>query len=322
MTVAGALLPRRWPDVAQAPGVARRFLVAPDNQVLARCHWQATPTAAPTVLMLHGLSGSASSNYMVGLGSKAFAAGFNVLRLNMRNCGDTEDLAESLYHAGLSSDVEVILDALAAEGHQSVYLVGFSMGGNVALRVTGGLTPTRRSLLKGVAVVSPSIDLALAVANIDRGWVSGLYRRSFMKHLHAVIRRKAQRFPGRYDLTDLRKVRTIYEFDDRFTAPSFGFGDAENYYRTASAMPLLPQVTTPTLMVQAVDDPMVPASQIAQVVEIGNPNITILSPGHGGHCGFVGAGLLRPACQADPDRHWAENRALQFFRTLASGDLS
>ena len=87
-------------------------------------------------------------------------------------------------------------------------------------------------------------------------------------------------------------------------------------------MPLLPEVTTPTLMVQAVDDPMVPAGQLAQVLEIGNPNITVLSPDHGGHCAFVGGGLLRPACQTDPDRHWAENRALQFFRALAAGDLT
>lgn len=317
MTVASYLLPRRWLGSGSPAGVERQFEVAADNKVVARCHWQAEPTEVPTLLLLHGLSGSHSSSYMVGLAGKAMQYGLNVLRLNMRNCGDTEHLATTLYHSGLSSDVEVVIDTLADEGHRRIYLAGFSMGGNIALRVAGLSQAAGRSILRGVAAVSPAIDLALAVQNIDQGFVNGLYRRSFMAHLRGMLRRKASQFPGRFDLTGLRRVRTLQEFDDRFTAPSFGFGDAANYYRTATALPLLEHIKVPTLFVQAADDPMLPASQIDQVSGLDNPAIELLVPRTGGHCAFLSR---RPAVSSvgrDLDRYWAENRVVQFLLGLA-----
>ena len=314
MTVASYLLPRRWSGPGPRAGVERYFEVDAENTVMARCHWQADPAGAPSVVLLHGLSGSDASSYMVSLAGKCLRSGFNVLRLNMRNCGGTEHLATTLYHSGLSSDVEAVIDALAAEGHRDLFLVGFSMGGNIALRVAAQSSLGGCAALRGVAVVSPAIDLARAVGDLDHGFANGLYRRMFMADLRAAIRRKARRFPGRFDLRGLGRVRTISEFDDRFTAPSFGFGDAANYYRRASAMPLLGSVDVPTLMVQAFDDPMVPADQIEEVGRLDNPAIEVLAPRHGGHCAFF---ARRPSVASevrDPDRWWAENRVLDFLR--------
>lgn len=319
MTIASYLIPRRWMGPGSPAGSERRFEVAPENQVVARCNWQPVPADAPTLLLLHGLSGSDASRYMVGLADKALRTGFNVLRLNMRNCGDTEHLATTLYHSGLSTDVEAVIDALAADGYRTIYLAGFSMGGNIALRVAGHLTGSRRSVVQGVVAVSPAIDLARAVANLDTGLINGFYRRSFLTHLRGVIRRKADRFPGRFDTSGLRQVRTIVEFDDRFTAPSFGFGDAANYYRCASALPLLGDIAVPTLIVQAADDPMVPASQIDQVSQLGNSYIELLAPAAGGHCAFVARRPAHSPAGPDLDRYWAENRVLQFVLGLEAG---
>jgi predicted alpha/beta-fold hydrolase len=122
----------------------RVFIVAPDARVLGRCYWQPTPTSHPTFIALHGLEGSSEAHYMRGMADKAFAEGFNVVLLNQRNCGGTEHLSMTLYHSGLSADVDVVLRELSAEGHRAVVIAGYSLGGNLALKLAGDYGGERR----------------------------------------------------------------------------------------------------------------------------------------------------------------------------------
>src|SRR5205807_1385928 len=157
-TLAGNFLPRknRLPE-----GEERVFQVEEDVQVLCHCHWQPDRTKRLTVIILHGLEGSSLSQYVIGTGSKAWAAGMNVVRMNMRNCGGTETLAPTLYHSGLSSDIGSVLRTLLEQKHlQRVGAVGYSMGGNLVLKMAGDWGKDAPRELKAVVGVSPAADLA------------------------------------------------------------------------------------------------------------------------------------------------------------------
>jgi predicted alpha/beta-fold hydrolase len=314
MTVASYLLSRKWQSAAKDVEEQRLFVMDGENQVMARCHFQVDRHVAPTVVLLHGLTGSSQSGYMIGTADKAWMLGFNVLRLNTRNCGGTVHLATSLYHCGMSDDVEtVIRELVAVDGLTRIHVAGFSMGGNIALRVAARTPDDIAPHLASVAVVSPSLDIDRAVSNVDRGMINLVYRQSFLRHLRGLVREKAKQFPGRFDQNILSGIRTIREFDNRITAPEFGFGDAANYYRLATALPMLGDVRVPTLIVQSEDDPLVPIEQLRTPVIEDNPNIEVLCSPHGGHCAFVGRRPAQALGVRDVDRYWAENRVLQFL---------
>jgi predicted alpha/beta-fold hydrolase len=157
-TLAGNFLPRKnsLPEAEE-----RFFQVEEDIQVLCHCHWQAAPERCPTVIIVHGLEGSSLSQYVIGTGNKAWATGMNVVRMNMRNCGGTDDLAPTLYHSGLSADVGAVLRALVEQKNlKRIGLVGYSMGGNLVLKLAGELGTNAPDELKAVAAVSPAADLA------------------------------------------------------------------------------------------------------------------------------------------------------------------
>jgi len=163
MTIAPALWPRRFPR-AQKTSQPRLFQVAPDSQVLAHCHWQDKPQSAPTLLVLHGLEGCSDSHYVLGTTEKALAMGMNVVRMNMRNCGNTLHLTPTLYNSGLSEDALAVVQELRTADHlDKIYLCGFSMGGNIVLKAAGELGTEGTNLLTGIIAISPSLDLAPCV---------------------------------------------------------------------------------------------------------------------------------------------------------------
>ena len=282
----------------------RLFKTTPDTTVLARAYWQSQRKDRPTLLALHGLEGSIDSHYMRGLASEAWALGWNAVLLNQRNCGGTEHLTPSLYHSGLTEDPFEVLAQLRSEGLSDFGIVGYSLGGNLALRMAGELA-TRPELadlpVRAVTAVSPTMDLALCVRAIERP-VNVFYQWHFMRNLRARMRRKAALWPGEYDLTPLDSLRTIQQFDDAYTAPRAGFGAAANYYYQASAMRLIDRVTIPTLIIGSEDDPFEPPEQFRRPELAGNPQIRVLLSRHGGHCGFVSA-----------DGYYAESTALKFL---------
>jgi predicted alpha/beta-fold hydrolase len=290
---------------------ARYFDVAADARVLAHCHWQPDRKNAPTLVALHGLEGSSEAHYMRGLADKAFGRGFNVLRLNMRNCGGTEHLSRGLYHSGLTADPRAVLEELRdRDGLRTLVLAGYSMGGNVTLKLAGEVGAADLPELKAFAAVSPVIELDQCVRAIERR-ENRIYEWNFCRNLQARMRRKARAFPGAFDLTGLWKVWSIRGFDDRYTAPHHGFKGASDYYHRASAMRVIDRVARPALILSAADDPFVPPAIFEEPAVRNNPHIQTTITSCGGHCAFV-----EPA--NGYDGYFAEKAVVDFLTAKVS----
>ncbi len=287
--------------------VDRLFRVDAESQVLARCYWQAEPAACATLVALHGLEGSHEGHYMAGLAEKAWRRGWNAVLLNQRNCARTERLSPRLYHSGLTADPRAVITELAREdGLSSIGIVGYSLGGNLTLKLAGELAAAGELPVRAIAAVSPTIDLERCVGAIERT-VNLPYQFNFMRQLRARLRRMAEAWPGHFDLGPLDRIWTIRRFDDVYTAPHHGFGNAANYYYQASAMRVVDRVRIPALIIAAEDDPMVPGSVFRDPAVTDNPAITIRLERHGGHCGFFAA------VQDGEDPYWAEAAAVAFL---------
>jgi predicted alpha/beta-fold hydrolase len=300
---------RQFPHLP--PPVQREFQVAPDARVRADCHWQAEPGRHLTILLLHGLEGSSDAHYMRGMADKAWQAGCNVVRLNQRNCGGTEHLARGLYHSGLTNDPLAVLHELRdGDGLRAFGVAGYSLGGNLTLKLAGELADEGFPELKAVAAVSPVIELEACMRAIERRQ-NRIYEWNFCRNLQDRMRRKNRLVPGVFDLAGLWKVWSIRTFDDRFTAPHHGFEGASDYYHRASAMRVIHRVARPALIVSAADDPFVPPHIFEAPPVAANPHITTIVTRHGGHCGFV----------AEPngyDGYWAERTVIDFLVSTAA----
>ena len=300
--------PRYFPRLP-AP-IVRYFDVDHDARVVAHCHWQPQPWTHPTILALHGLNGSSDAHYMRGIASKAFERGMNVVRLNQRNCGDTEHLSAGLFHSGLTHDARrVIEDLVSIDGLTSIAVAGYSLGGNLALKLAAEYGDTPPPELLGVVAVSPIIEIGECVNALEQPG-NGLYQWNVVKDLKRRMRRKNHFWPGRFDMSKLAKIRTVREFDAAYTAPYFGFDSAEDYYHRASSMRIIDRIRVPALIITAEDDPFVPAEPFRDARVLSNPHIELALSAHGGHCGFVG-----PASGED-DGYWAENQIVDFVTRL------
>jgi predicted alpha/beta-fold hydrolase len=258
------------------------------------------------IILLHGLEGSSAAHYMLGIADKAFAAGFNVIRLNQRNCGGTEHLTAGLYHSGLTHDADFVLrEVVARDGVTDVVIAGYSLGGNLALKLAGDHGDTPPPQLRGIAAVSPVIELEACVRALERR-TNVIYQWNFVRGLRARMLRKDQCFPGRFPMERLPGIKTVREFDAAFTAPHFGFESAEDYYHRASAMRVVSRIRVPALILTAADDPFVPAELFRAPALTSNSNIRVLVTPHGGHCGFL------EHASGNGDGYWAERRIVEF----------
>ena len=288
------------------------------SQVLCHCHWQSLPErpSRPTVILLHGLEGSSKSQYVIGNANKLWRAGCNVIRMNMRNCGGTERLTPTLYHSGLSSDVEHVLHFfLRSQKLQSISLVGYSMGGNLVLKLAGDLAASAPHALRSVIGVSPAVDLQ-ASADCLHTWQNRFYERRFLRALLKRFRRKAMLFPHVFDPQRAANIGSLREFDDRITALYSGFSSADDYYHRAAAARVLSHITVPTLILHALDDPFVRLTPSTRASIAANPHITFIETAHGGHCAFLAA----PEASTGYDGYWAEQTALRFIFEHAGFD--
>lgn len=307
MTIAANFWLRRFP---QLPGsVSRFFETEPGTRVRGECHWQEQPVEHGTLVLLHGLEGSSESGYMLGTAEKAYGAGFNVVRLNQRNCGGTEHLTPTLYHSGLSGDIRaVIRELIDGDGLPEIFAAGFSMGGNLVLKMAGELGEAAPAQLHGVAGIAPSIDLAACAGALEEPR-NFLYEGYFVRRLKRRMRHKARLFPERYGevLRDgrMRRVGSVRAFDEYVTAPFCGFAGADDYYERASAVRVAQSVRRKTLIMTAQDDPFVPYATFKRAEVRGNPHIRIVAPRYGGHCAFV-------AEEGGPERFWCEARIVGF----------
>lgn len=302
----------------------RLFEVEPGSRVLGLCHWQPDRAQHPTMVLWHGLEGSAASAYMLSTAAKIFERGFNVVRMNIRNCGGTEHLTPTLYHGGLTHDLRAVLFELTNQDRlPRIVIAGFSLGGNLVLKVTGELADEAPEELKGVVAISPSVDLQ-ASSDLLREPRNFVYHRNFLYYLKRRIVLKQQKYPELYDSAPLSGISSLVQFDDHYVAPAFGFADARDYYAKASALPFLSRIRVPTLIIHAQDDPFIPYTPLettlhprpqsdasSVVLTTSNENILLIAPPRGGHVAFVGADSL------DEDRFWAENRLVDFSAIVA-----
>ena len=300
LTIAGNYWPR--PDLGRYATQAKLYETEPGVQVLVHSQYCSADPAGHLILV-HGLEGSSDAGYARSLAHAALEAGLAVHRFNMRSCGGTEHLSgRALYHSGQTGDLLFVVREIS-EG-MPVMLCGFSLGGNVVLKLAGELGESAGRLIAGVAAVSTPIDLA-ACAKKLRNPSNKLYSRRFLKRLKERIRAKERVTPGLFRIEDLDRVRTIYDFDDIFTAPSFGFGTADNYYATQSSNQFLDRIRIPALMVQAKDDPMIPFEVYRHPAFSRNPNLRLIAVDNGGHLGFIARN--RP-------RLWLDGVLMEWFQ--------
>ncbi len=309
-TIGAHVWPGRFRARENARDEARLFQVEPGSRVLARCRWQANRTERATLVIWHGMEGSTASAYMLTTADKAFRAGFNVVRVNFRNCGGTENLSPTLYHGGLSQDLRVVIDELIArDGLARIFIAGFSLGGNMVLKLAGEYGDNPPAEVKAVCTVSPSVNLRASTELMaqPRNWI---YEQDFLRRLRHRIRVKEKLFPDLYDSTGLRRIRSIEQFDDRYIAPMFGFENAYDYYAKASSLPVIVRIRIPTLMIHAQDDPFIPFAPLRDPSIAANPYVLLIAPEHGGHVAFMSAK------SGNEDRFWAENRLVEFCHAV------
>jgi predicted alpha/beta-fold hydrolase len=308
-TLVSAFLPRRFPRLPAS--VSRDFETEPGTRIRGECHWQAAPQECPTLVLVHGLEGSSESGYMLGLAERAFVAGWNAVRLNQRNCGGTESLTPTLYNSGLSGDYRAVLaELIERDSLPEIFFAGYSMGGNLVLKMAGELAGRAPRQLRGVAGVCPCVELG---ACADAVGLPGnfIYQEHFVRNLKKRMRRKAELFPGRFDLAPMARVRTLREFDGAITAKYCGFRDAADYYEQSSALRVAAGIRVPTLIVTAQDDPFVPFRSFSDPALGNNAHIRVIAPEHGGHCAFISR------YQRDA-RFWAEACIMEFFASHES----
>ena len=303
-TLAATFLPRRFPRLPQ--GVPREFETEPGTRIRGECHWQVAPRERPTLVLVHGLEGSSESGYMLGLAERAFVAGWNAVRLNQRNCGGTESLTPTLYNSGLSGDYRAVLaELIEKDSLPAIYFAGYSMGGNLVLKMAGELAGQVPRQLCAVAGVCATIDLAKCADAIALPG-NFIYEEHFVRSLKNRMRRKARLFPGKFDLGPLARVRTVREFDDVITAKYCGFRDATDYYARSSALRVAAQIQVPTLIVTSQDDPFVPFASFSDPGLASNAHIRLILPERGGHCAFISRDV-------GDARFWAEASVMEFF---------
>jgi len=303
-TVASFLMPRRF----TLPMPEERLIeVAPGVQVLCHCHWQADRTKALTIIIVHGLEGSSESQYVRGITEKGLAAGMNVVRYNQRNCGGTEALAPVLYHSGLSDDVAAVArELIERDGISRLALAGFSMGGNLVLKLAGEWGSQGPPQFRAVAACCPALDLA-ASADALHEPANRIYELYFLFNLRRRMMRKASLFPKHFDVSRMRGMRSLRDFDHQVTAYYCGFSGADDYYARASASNVVEEIAVPALIVHAANDPFIRILPETLRKIVSNPNITFVEVEDGGHCAFVGTR------NGADDGFWAESQIVNFL---------
>lgn len=309
MTMAGVFWPRSFPGLpASEP---REFETEPGTRVLVQCHWQKVPGAHPAIVLLHGLEGSSESRNMVGIAERAHREGFNVLRANQRNCGGTDHLTPTLYNSGLSVDIRAIVTELIERDHlREIFVAGFSMGGNLVLKMAGEYADHAPAELRAIIGVCPSCNLAASADALNKR-ENFIYQRHFVRELKEHMKVKASHFPERYALNGMEKIRTVRQFDDEITAKFCGFQNAVDYYYRASALRVAAAIRVPTIIITAQDDPMVPFRTFEDAGVAANPNIQMIATQYGGHCAFISR-------ERGDERFWVEARIVETFKSRSA----
>jgi predicted alpha/beta-fold hydrolase len=317
MTIAGNYMPRehhlpeeeQWFVEVEAASEERRSTL-----VRCDCDWQPAAVRQDrlTLVVVHGLEGSSRSQYVLGTASRAWAAGCNVVRMNMRSCGGTDELSPGIYHSGRSEDVAAVVSGLMREhGIRSIALVGYSMGGNLVLKYAGETGASVPRELRAVVGVSPLMDLAPSSKALHEP-VNRVYEWKFLRGMLRRFRKKAAIFPEIYfpeGLEASRLVRSMRDFDQHIVARFGGFADADDYYRKVASSRWAADLAVPTLIIHALDDPFIRMLPSTRQALLKNERVTLVETRFGGHCAF-----LSP--DRGSDKHWAEKTLVEWLMAL------
>lgn len=307
-TVASFLLPRK----IHLPNAEERLVeVESGINVRCWCYWQKDRRASFTVIVVHGLEGSSESQYMLGIARDGLAAGMNVVLMNQRNCGGMDDCAPTLYNSSLSGDVAAVArNVVKNDGVSRFGLAGFSMGGNLVLKLAGEWGSECPPEFRGVAAVCPAMDLAESADALHEP-ANRIYEWYFLMQLFRRLRLKARLFPGKFDVQRLRGIKSLRAFDDRITAYYCGFSGADDYYARAAASNVIDRIAVPALIIHARNDPFIRVRPETHALVEANPHITYMETDDGGHCAFIGQPVK------GDDGRWAEHEVVEFLRQLS-----
>jgi predicted alpha/beta-fold hydrolase len=315
-TIVGNLLPRTYslPKAESQLIEVEHPTSCGASFVLCHCHWQPAEVRSQrlTMIIVHGLEGSSSSRYVLGNSARALAAGCNVVRMNMRSCGDGEQYSPSIYHAGRSEDVAIVMAELARTYLiRSFALVGYSMGGNLVLKLAGERGVAAPPYLKAVVGVSPLMDLAASSAALHEPQ-NLLYESRFLSEILKRFRHKIELYPSLYAADGLYEIRTVRQFDEKVVARYGGFTGADDYYNSVASSNWAEDIAVPTLILHALDDPFIRMTPETHAKLIANPRVMLVETRHGGHCAFLS---LEPGDAG----YWAERTPLDFLLATVEG---
>jgi len=291
----------------------REFVRVAENAEIALDYsLQRNADKYPTVVIVPGVIGSSRSPFSVGAANKAVHYDFNAVRVNLRSAGDTGSRSSTLYHAGQSEDIKRVFDELGNKGlTKKLYIVATSLGGNMLLKAIGEMGEEARERIGGIALVSPVVNLEHTGAYMKR-----IHEYFILRTLKKKVKEKAKAFPDNWDTSLLKNIKTIEEWNATFQVGNgstrWGFTDLQDYYQKASALPYVSKIAVPTFLIHSEDDPVVSALPLRGEQFVRNPHIFVMITQHGGHTGFVNFRRTGD----DLDRHWAQNRVIEFFRLL------
>ena len=262
--------------------------------------------ADPVALMLHGLAGCHGSNYMVRIADKLNQLGVRTFRMDLRDCGAAQGLAQRLYHSGISEDLLAAWEKVRSLcPHSPGAVMGFSLGANIVIKTAGtcGWSTDDKAAPRCTVAVNPPIDLERSSQALDR-WDNRIYDRYFVKRLIGDVERRLVNFPSSPKPLWKRPPRTLREFDEMYTAPFAGYESAADYYARCSGNQFVESIRIPTLILTAEDDPIVPPDAFRELPTVDGVTVHIASSG--GHLGYLGQK------RSDPDRRWMDWRVIQW----------
>lgn len=292
---------------ARGPAFTRERIETPDGDFLD-VDWgpEATP-GSPIVLLLHGLEGSSRRGYVRSVARELAARGVRPVAMNFRGCSGVPNRTLRFYHSGDTADAAWLLGRIRERWpDRSIGVMGFSLGGNVVLKMLGERDDGGRELVDAAAVMSVPYDLAAGCALLERSLMGRLYSEYFLRSLRRKLEAKRDGLASAIDLEAARSATTIRDFDDRVTAPLHGFRSAGEYYAECSSVRFLHGVGVPTLLVHALDDPFLPSSAIPRTDAGHNRHVTLLLKSRGGHVGFLDGSPRAP-------RFWADETCASFL---------
>lgn len=288
------------------------------TQILCHCHWQPANLRRqrPTVILIHGLEGSSQSKYIIGNAARALAAGCNIVRMNMRSCGGTDHLSPTIYHSGRSGDVRKVIERILADHHlESIVLAGYSMGGNLALKLLGEYGDTPPPQLKAAIGISPLMDLTPSSAALHEP-ANRIYEWHFLRNMRRRLRHKAQLFPRLYQSALDIPLHSLRDFDQHIVARYGHFRDADHYYTTVASSQYASAFRVPTLILHSTDDPFIRMLPATRDALLANPYVTFIETNRGGHCAYLAdpdPSANRATRVSPQDGYWAEQLLLNYL---------